>query len=151
MKKVFLIAVVLLVATVVAVSGCVDSGSDFSTGNSSGDTQAATSDQSSITVENLKASSAGYGSYEVTASVTPTKDMDYMEMVLIWYDSSGAVLQKDPLAWNINNAKAGQTIKVKGTSYVDSGEPAKVDVMFFDSVFSDGDESSAIYKKTLTL
>ncbi|MBP2046528.1 hypothetical protein [Methanobacterium aggregans] len=151
MKKVFLIAVVLLVAAVVAVSGCVDSGSDSSTDNSSGNTQAASSDASSITVNNLEASAGSYGDYEVTASVTPTKDMDYMEMVLVWYDSSGAVLQKDPLAWNINNAKTGQTIKVKGTSYIDTGEPAKVDVMFFDSVFSDGDESSAIYKKTLTL
>jgi hypothetical protein len=71
-------------------------------------------------------------------------------MVLIWYDASGAVLNKDPLAWNINNAKAGQTIKATGNGMLTGDEsPAKVDVLIFDSVFSDGDESSAIYKTTL--
>ena len=105
-----------------------------------------------ITVQNLKVTSGGYGDYDVTGTITPNKDMNYLEMTLTWYDSSGAVIEKDPLAWNINSVKSGQTLKVDGTSYIgDKGTPAKVDVLIFDSTLSDGDESSAIYKQTLTV
>ena len=38
----------------------------------------------------------------------------------------------------------GDRLKAEGVAY-------SFITMFFDSVFSDGDESSAIYKKTLTL
>ena len=105
-----------------------------------------------ITVKNLKVTSGGYGDYDVTGEIIPNSDMDYLEMALTWYDSSGAVIEKDPMVWNINNVKAGQTLKVDGSSYIsDKGTPAKVDVLIFDSSLSGGDDSNAIYKQTLTV
>ncbi len=139
--------VVLLIMGIVAISGCTDSGTSSS---SNGTSDAESASETSLNVTNLKVVSEGYGMYKVKATITPDKDYDYLEMVLIWYDASGAVLNKDPLAWNINNAKAGQTIKATGMGTLTSDEsPAKVDVLIFDSAFSDGDESNAIYKTTL--
>jgi hypothetical protein len=145
-NKLVIGAVVLLIMGIVAISGCTDSGSSS---NGTSDSSSASSDPA-LNVTNLKVVSEGYGMYKIKATITPDKDYDYLEMVLIWYDASGAVLNKDPLAWNINNAKAGQTIKATGNGMLTGDEsPAKVDVLIFDSVFSDGDESSAIYKKTI--
>lgn len=111
-----------------------------------------TPQSNAITVKNLEVTSGGYGDYDVTGEIIPNSDMDYLEMTLTWYDSSGAVIEKDPLAWNINDVKAGQTLKVDGSSYIsDKGTPAKVDVLIFDSSLSSGDDSNAIYKQTLTV
>ena len=122
------------------------------TSSSSASSTSSTPQSNAITVKNLKVTSGGYGDYDVTGTIVPNNDMDYLEMTLTWYDSSGAIIQKDPLAWNINNVKSGQTLKVDGSSYIsDKGTPAKVDVLIFDSALSDGDESSAIYKQTLTV
>ena len=108
--------------------------------------------QGPIAVQNLKVKSGGYGDYDVTCTLIPNQDESYLEMATIWYDSSGAVIEQDPLSWNIDNAKAGQTYKVTGSSYIsDKGTPVKVDVLIFDSVFSGGDASDAIYKQTLTV
>ena len=117
------------------------------TGTSDSSSSAA---DTSLNVTNLKVVSEGYGSYDVKAKIVPDQDYDYLEMVLIWYDSSGAVIEKNSLVWNMNDVKAGQTLKVTGNGYITGDEnPAKVDVLIFDSAFSGGDESSAIYKKTL--
>lgn len=137
---------VLLIMGIVAISGCTDSGSSS---NGTSDSSSASSD-SSLNVTNLKVVSEGYGSYDVKATITPDKDYGYLEMVLVWYDSSGAVIEKNSLVWNINDVKAGQTLKVTGDGYITGDEnPVKVDVLIFDGAFSSGDESSAIYKKTI--
>lgn len=139
--------VVLLIMGIVAISGCTDSGTSSS---SNGTSEAESASESSLNVTNVKVVSEGYGMYKVKAKVVPDKDYSYLEMVLIWYDSSGAVIDKNPLAWNINDVSAGQTLKVTGNGMLTGDEkPAKVDVLFFDSVFSGGDVSGAIYKKTI--
>lgn len=139
--------VVLLIMGIVAISGCTDSGTSSS---SNGTSEAESASESSLNVTNVKVVSQGYGSYDVKATITPDKDYSYLEMVLIWYDSTGAVIEKNSLVWNINDVSAGQTLKVTGNGYISGEEnPAKVDVLIFDSVFSGSDESSAIYKKTI--
>lgn len=132
-------AVILLVVGIVAISGC--------TSNSN-----STSNSTPFKVGNFTVSEGSYGMWDVDGSVTPSKDMSYMELVTIWYDSSGAIIYKDPLAWNINDAKSGQTIKIhSSTSLYQKGEPVKVDLLFFDSSFSGGDESRAVYKMTINV
>jgi len=141
MKK-FILGGILLILAVVAVSGCTSSGN--STSENAG--------QSEINVTNVTVSSSGYGSYDINSVIIPNKNIDYLEMAAIWYDSSGAVIETSPLAWNVNNAVSGQVYKAKGiASLYNEGTPAKVDIFIFDSVFSGGDTSKAIYKKTLTL
>lgn len=133
MKKMALILGILAILTVVAISGCTSSGN-----------------KNSVNVTNLKVSSEGYGMYYVTCDVVPKQDTSYLEMVLVWYDSSGAVIERSPLAWNINDAKAGQTIKARGmSSLYEKGTPAKVQVLLFDSSFSGGSDKGNIFNQTI--
>lgn len=146
-NKLIIGLVVLLIMGIVAISGCTDSGTSSS---SNGTSDAESASETSLNVTNVKLVSQGYGSYDVKATITPDKDYSYLEMVLIWYDSTGAVIEKNSLVWNINDVSAGQTLKVTGNGYISGEEnPAKVDVLIFDSVFSGSDESGAIYKKTI--
>lgn len=134
------LAVILLIAGVVGISGCTDSGT-----SSNG-----TSDAAKLNVSNLDVTSEGYGSYKIKATIVPEQDYSYLEMVAIWYDDTGAIIEKSPLVWNINDVKAGETYKATGSAFLSSDQkPAKVDILIFDSVFSGGDESGAIYKTTL--
>ena len=146
MKKWGIIAGVLIIAAIVAVSGCTSSGNNTTSSNG------ATTASNAINVENLKVVSQGYGSYDVKATITPNKDISYMEMVAIAYDSSGAVIERSPLVWNTNDAKSGQKYKVTGMLYIPGDEkPAKVDILIFDSPFAGGSESGNIYKQTVTI
>lgn len=108
-----------------------------------------TTPDTTITVNDLKASNQGWGMYEITGTLIPDKDYDYLEMVVVFYDSNGAIIDKSPLAWNMNNVEEGQTIKITGTAVVSASEsPAKAEVYFFDTPFGD-DLDSAIYHETL--
>lgn len=133
MKKVGLIVGILAILVVVAVSGCTSSGN-----------------KNSVNVTNLKVSNGGYGTYYVTCDIVPNQDISYLEMVLVWYDSSNAVIDRTSLAWNINDAKAGQTIKARGmASLYQKGTPSKVKVLIFDSPFAGGSEDGNIYNQTI--
>ena len=89
--------------------------------------------------------------YSVTAAITPNQNLDYLEMVAIWYDSSGAIIETSNLLWNVDNAQAGQVYKAKGEdSLYQKGTPAKVKIYFFDSPFSGGDTSKALFVQTIT-
>jgi len=139
LKNISLVLGVLIVLSVVGISGCTSS-------------ENSTSDQAKINVTNLTVKSTGYGSYDINAVVVPNKNIGYLEMATVWYDSSGAVIEQSPLVWNINNVTAGQVYKVTGMdSLYDKGTPAKVDVYIFDSVFSGGDTSNAIYHATVNM
>ena len=130
-----LIVGILAILVVVSVSGCTSSG-----------------DKTSVNVTNLKVSSGGYGMYNVNCDIVPKQDVSYLEMVLVWYDSTGAVIDRTPLAWNINDAKAGQTIRAKGTaSLYEKGTPAKVQVLIFDSAFAGGSEEGNIFNQTISV
>lgn len=133
MKKKALILSILAILAVVVISGCTSSGN-----------------KNSINVTDLKVISEGYGMYYVTCDIVPKQDTSYLEMVLVWYDASGAVIDRSPLAWNINDAKAGQTIKARGTaSLYQKGMPAKVQVLLYDSSFSGGSDKGNIFNQTI--
>lgn len=136
-KKIALICIAAIVIVVAAVA--------LFGGDSTPDT--------TINVTDLSVKSEGYGSYKINGNLVPDKDYSYLEMVVVFYDSDGAIIEKSPLAWNINDVSAGQTIKLSGMAFVDSsvGSPVKADVYFFDSVFSGGDLDDAIYSETVNL
>ena len=105
---------------------------------------------SKIQVDNLKVTDDGYDMYKITCDLKANEEIDYLEMQVVFYDDSGAILEKTPLAWNMNSVPEGQTIKVDGLSVVSSGTPAKAEVYFFDDVLSN-DLSDAIYNETVQL
>jgi ABC-type glycerol-3-phosphate transport system substrate-binding protein len=138
MKKI-IISGILLILAVVAISGCTSSDNS-------------TSPQSEINVTNISVTSSGDGFYNINAVIIPSKNIDYLEMAAIWYDSSGAVIESSPLVWNVNNVQAGQVYKANGEdSLYQKGTPTKVELYVFDSVFSGGDTSKAIYHQTVNL
>src|SRR5664280_1370973 len=142
MKKIIMGGILLILA-VLAISGCTSSNN--STSGSSGG-------QSEINVTNVSVTSSGDGFYNINAVIIPTKNIDYLEMAAIWYDSSGAVIESSPLIWNVNNAQTNQVYKANGEdSLYQKGTPTKVDLYVFDSVFSGGDTSKAIYHQTVNL
>lgn len=148
-RNILVLMGIFIIACIVAISGCTDDSSSNSTASSSSSQASA---EAPFTIENLKVVSQGYGGYDIKGDLTPNKDISYLEMVTIWYDSSGTVIEKSPLTWNMNDLKAGQKVKISGSTYVPDGEtPAKVEVLIFDSVFSGGDDSGAIYRKTIEL
>ncbi len=134
---------ILLILAIVAISGCTSS---YSSKSGSSDVQ------SEINVTNVSVTSSGDGFYNINAVITPTKNIDYLEMAAIWYDSSGAVIESSPMIWNVDNAQANQVYKASGEdSLYQKGTPTKVDLYVFDSVFSGGDTSKAIYHQTVNL
>jgi len=132
---------------VVAIAGMMAPDNSQTGVESVDESSGSTGTESDIVVEDLQVVSEGYGSYSVKGKITPSIDFSYLEMHLKWYDSEGNLLYDDPLAWNINNAKAGQTVKFSAVDYIDTGTPSKVEVMIFDSLAAD--DSSAIYRTTL--
>ena len=135
MKKshILLISLIILIVGVSAVSaGFFDSNND------------------KIKVDNLKISDEGYGMYDITCDLVAKKNIDYLEMVVVFYDDSGAILEKNPLAWNMNSVPKDQTIKVSGSAFVNSGTPAKAEIFFFDDVLKD-DLKDAIYNETVMM
>ncbi|MFA0832600.1 MAG: hypothetical protein ACC609_01165 [Methanobacterium formicicum] len=135
MKNKALVLIVLAILSVVAISGCTSSGN-----------------KNSVNVTDLQVSTEGYGMYYVTCDIVPRQDTSYLEMVLVWYDSSGAVIDRTPLAWNINDAKAGQTIKARGmASLYQKGAPSKVQVLLYDSSFSGGSDKGNIFNQTVSV
>ena len=110
-----------------------------------------TSPAATIAVSDLAISGQGYGMYDVTCKVVPDKDYNYLEAQVIFYDSEGAVIDKSPLVWNMNDVHKNQTIKVSGNAYVSGDDtPAKAKVLFFDSTLS-SEESSAIFTQEVTM
>ncbi len=139
------VGVLGIVLLVVAMSGCVSDNNNSSNGSAS-------SSASQISFTNISVSNDGYGSYTIKGDLIPTSNIDYVEMVAVWYDASGAVINQDPLSWNSNNLVSGQVYKVNGMSDLyNSGKPSKVVLYFFDSPFSGGDYSSAFYTHTVNI
>lgn len=110
-----------------------------------------TTTEPTLSLTNLAITSTGYGGYDVSGDLVASQDYDYLEIVTVYYDDQGTILQQDPLTWNMNDVKANQNIKVSGTAYVDSGTPTRAEIYVFDSPFSGGDLSTAIYSQNVTL
>lgn len=136
MKKthILLISLIILIISISAVSAGI-------LGNDNKD---------KIKVDNLQINSEGYGMYKIDCDLVANEKIDYLEMVVIFYDDSGAILEKTPIAWNMNSVPEGQTIKVDGTAVVTSGTPAKAEVYFIDDVL-DNDLSKALFNETVQM
>ena len=74
--------------------------------------------QTNPKITDLSIQSEGYGAYSVSGTLTPDKDYDYLEMVVVFYDDSGAVIDKSPLVWNMNDIQKDQIVKINGNAYV---------------------------------
>jgi len=141
MDKKYIIGIVCIIAIAFVAIALALSGGDK--GSETNDT---------IKVSDLKVSSAGYGMYDITCNIVPDKDYSYLEMVVVYYDSSGAIIEKNSLVWNISDVAKGQTLKVSGKGYITGDNtPSKAEVYIFDSVFGGGDLSDAIFKQTVEL
>jgi hypothetical protein len=135
MKKMGLLLGVLVIAAVVAISGCTST----------------TNNSSQLTVGNVSVSGPDdLGDYNLNTTITPNQDFDYLEMHLTWYDSSGAIIYTDPLAWNVNDAKSGQVYDVGASSDLyQKGTPTKVVVEIYNSVGATSDD--LIYNSTVNI
>lgn len=82
-----------IIIGIVTISGCINNHAN----------------SSPINASNFTVTSDSYVMWNVDGEISPNNDLNCLEMVNIWYDSSGTVIDRDPLAWNINGAEAGQT------------------------------------------
>ena len=108
-------------------------------------------DSDKLTVDNLKIDDEGYGMYDVTCNLKADKEFNYLEMVVVFYDDSGAIIEKSPLVWNMNDVPKDQTIKVSGSAFI-SGDntPAKAEVFIFDDSL-ETDLDKAIFNQTVEM
>ena len=108
-------------------------------------------DSDKLTVDNLKIDDEGYGMYDVTCNLKADKEFNYLEMVLVFYDDSGAIIEKSPLVWNMNNVPKDKTIKVSGSAFINGDNtPSKAEVYIFDDSL-DTDLDKAIFNQTVEM
>lgn len=108
-------------------------------------------DSDKLNIEDLKIDNEGYGMYDVSCNLTADKEFDYLEMVVVFYDDSGAIIEKSPLVWNMNDVPKDQTIKVSGSAYISGNNvPVKAEVYIFDSAL-ESDLDKAIFNQTLEM
>ena len=105
-----------------------------------------------LEVSNISIVSEGYSMYKVNCEVTPKKDFSYLEMQVIFYDSSDAVIGKSSIVWNVNEPEKDQLMKVSGTAMTDdaSSTPARAEVYFVDSAFG-STKDNAVYIQNVTM
>lgn len=106
----------------------------------------------SVEVNNLEIVSKGYSMYDVNCELTPKNDFSYLEMTVIFYDDDGAVIEKNPIVWNMNDVTKDQLIKVNGNAYITNqkDKPAYAEVFITDSPFN-GNIEDAIYTQNVTM
>ena len=108
-------------------------------------------ENSDLTVENISLDDQGYGMYKVNCDMIPKKDFSYLEMQVVFYDNSGAIVGKSPLVWNMNEVKEGQLIKVSGDAFLDSSSntPSTAEIFIIDTAFGDTDDP--IFAENVTM
>lgn len=144
--KTIAILIILLIAGVVLVTGCTN---DTPTETTS---EPETSGKGDLTVTDLRITEGEWGDYTLTANLIPDKDYSYLEMMVIVYDSGGAILEQSSLIWNVNNALKGQTYNINRWLYVSGDrEPVKVDVFVYDDVFASPGDDNYVFKQTVTV
>ena len=90
-------------------------------------------------VSNVKFTVEDFETLGFTADLNPTKDYDYLSIEIEYYDKNNNLVDKTPIAWNQNNVKANQPVKINEPmvmSYYNKGIPAKAIVKVYDSVYS---------------
>ena len=105
-----------------------------------------------VEVKNLEIVSKGYSMYDVNCELTPKNDFSYLEMTVIFYDNDGAVIEKNPIVWNMNDVNKDQLIKVNGNAYITNQKdtPAYAEVFITDSPFN-GNPDDALFKENVTM
>lgn len=111
-----------------------------------------TDNGSNLNVSNVNIVSQGYSMYTVSCDLVPNKDYSYLEMVVVFYDSTDSVVGKSSLVWNVNNPVKGQLIKVSGTALTSSAnaKPTRAELLFFDKAFSSNPQD-ALYSVNVTM
>lgn len=117
-----LIFCVLLVASVVAVSGCTGNDNFNQSSNSSSSSNSGSSDEK-LQIVNHKMTQGSYGTYEVTgqAKNIGNTNLGYASIDVKFYDSQGNLLNSG--LDNINNLGPGETWNFKAL-YTGEGKPA---------------------------
>lgn len=107
---------------------------------------------SSLEVSNVTIKSEGYSMYTVSCDLTPKMNYSYLEMVVVFYDSNGAVIGKSPIVWNTNNPAKDQLIKVSGTAMTSNSNtvPARAELYFYDDALK-SDPEDAVFVKNVTI
>lgn len=138
-KKVFIVLLVLFTVTL-SVSSVSAGLFDFLTENQD------------LNVTDIEIVNKGYSLYDVNCEITPKKDFSYLEMTVIFYDEDDAVIEKNPLVWNINNPSKDQLMKVSGNAYItnSNAKPVRAEVFITDSPFN-GDIEDAIFAENVTM
>ena len=79
------------------------------------------------------------------------KEYDYLEMIVVFYNEVGSIIEKSSLVWNMNNVPKDQSIKVTGSAFI-TGEdsPAKAEVFLIDDN-SETDLDKAVYNETIEM
>lgn len=105
-----------------------------------------------VTVQNISVFSDGSGGYSINGKIIPDKYFGYIEMDLVWYNASDAVIHRDNLIWNAYNIEGGQTLNVSASTYINPKlKPTKFDMMLYKTGFATNSSASPIYKQTYTL
>ncbi|MCI5867875.1 MAG: hypothetical protein SOZ23_00955 [Methanosphaera sp.] len=106
-----------------------------------------------LNVTNLTVEHDALSMYNVSCNVVPLKNYTYLEMAVVFYDSSNSVIGQSTLVWNMNNPAINQTIKAAGTALTNdqNAKPARAEVYFFDEAFSGANPEKAIYNQTVNM
>ena len=103
----------------------------------------------SLNVSGLSFTAGSYSSYDLTCTLVPDKDYNYLEARAIFYDSNGNILDKKSFGlWNEVDLKKGETYKISGKTYCDK-TPAKAVIGFYKSTTADYED--ALYNQTISL
>lgn len=102
-------------------------------------------------LKNIKFGIGDFETLSFTADLNPKKDYDYLEIEIDYYDKDGNLMDNTPIAWNQNNIKSGQPIKINNPtvmSYYGKGIPVKAVVKLYDDVY--GNEPLQTFEVNLT-
>lgn len=95
-------------------------------------------DKEDLIINDINIQKDAFGIYNLIGHITPQKDFDYLEARITFYDNSGTVIGKSPIAWNTIDAKADEKLSLgNGMGGVCDGTPAYAIVEFYDYTGSD--------------
>lgn len=96
-------------------------------------------DKNSPLLTNAKFTIGDFDTLGFSADLNPTRDYDYLSIEIEYYDNNNNLIDKTPIAWNQNNVKANQPVKINQPtvmSYYQKPLPTKAIVKVYDSVYS---------------
>lgn len=139
-KKYWIVPVLVLLIIIVCA---VAAQSSFDSGMSEDSKSIQISD-----VSNNLEESYGLVSGGINGKISTTKDFDYLQMEVDYFDDSGSNIYQDTIAWNKNNVTANQNYTFNSV-YAGSGSeiPKKATI----KVYKDFSTDNVIYEQNVTL